>query len=67
MPVIVAPADYTAWLRSAGTGSEEELGRIFRPFPAEAMTAMAVNPWVNDARHEGPLCVEPVVIERSLF
>ena len=65
MPVIVAPADYASWLEPQVV-AEEEVDRLFRPFAATAMTAMAVNPWVNDARHEGPLCIEPVV-DRSLF
>ena len=31
------------------------------------MTGVAVNPWVNDARHEGPQCIEPADEQRSLF
>jgi len=28
---------------------------------------MAVNPWVNDARHEGPQCLEPPDDQPPLF
>ncbi len=35
-----------------------DMQRQFRPYSAEAMTATAVDPWVNDARHEGARCVE---------
>jgi hypothetical protein len=39
---------------------------LFRPFFDLEMTGTTVNPWVNDAHHEGPRCVEPVE-EWSLF
>jgi hypothetical protein len=29
------------------------------PYPAALMTAVAVNPCVNNARHDGPDCVDP--------
>jgi hypothetical protein len=31
------------------------------------MTAVEVNPWVNDARHEGPQCIEPSADQPQLF
>ena len=59
MPVILAPADYAGWL-DPRLLTAEETQRLFRPFSDLEMTATTVNPWVNDARHEGPRCVEPV-------
>ena len=55
MPVIVAPADYGAWLDAAQSAD----GTLLRPYPTEAMTATAVSSYVNDAHHQGPQCVEP--------
>jgi putative SOS response-associated peptidase YedK len=31
---------------------------LLRPAPDDALTALAVGPFVNSARHEGPSCVE---------
>ena len=32
---------------------------MLRPYPGP-MVARAVGAWVNDPKHEGPRCVEPV-------
>jgi hypothetical protein len=32
---------------------------LLLPFPAERMKLDAVNPVANNARHEGPDCIEP--------
>ena len=50
MPVIVDERDYGDWL--AG----EQIPLI--PFAAERMSARPVSTYVNDARHEGPECVQ---------
>jgi len=50
MPVILDPADYDGWLVG------EEIPLI--PFPPERMTARPVSTHVNNARNEGPTCVE---------
>ena len=55
MPVIIGPADYGTWPDAAKRGD----AALFRPYSAEAMTATAVTGYVNDARHQGPQCVEP--------
>jgi putative SOS response-associated peptidase YedK len=65
MPVILDPGDFAAWLIPSGE-KERDL-QLFRPYPTEAMTAAAANPWVNDARHEGPKCLEPPDDQPSLF
>jgi putative SOS response-associated peptidase YedK len=59
MPVILGPADYGRWLdpRAQEPG---QLRPLLRPYPAEEMAACPVGPWVNDPRHEGPRCLEPL-------
>jgi putative SOS response-associated peptidase YedK len=59
MPVIIGPADYGRWLdpRAQQPG---QLRPLLRPYPAEEMAAYPVRPWVNDPRHEGPRCLEPL-------
>jgi putative SOS response-associated peptidase YedK len=56
MPVIIEHADYGTWLDAAKSAD----GGLLRPYPADEMTTVEVDPWVNDARHEGPRCIEPI-------
>jgi putative SOS response-associated peptidase YedK len=58
MPVILAPADYDAWL-DAATQKPEQIQPFLRPFPAEAMTSHPVSLLVNNPKNESPKCVEP--------
>lgn len=59
MPVILsAPDAWNTWL-DPRIESVDTLAPLFRPFAAEAMTAVAVNPVVNNTRHEGPDCLAP--------
>jgi len=56
MPVILPAEHYQAWL-------DPELSNVGRlppllPYPAEEMTLLPLSGWVNDARHEGPQCLE---------
>lgn len=55
MPVILAPEDEAAWL-SAEVPAEAALG-VLRPF--EETTYVPVGTAVNDARYDGPACLEP--------
>ena len=57
MPVILSPNDYAEWLDPHA----KELGRPLTPFPASEMSVIPANPIVNNARNEGPECIEPVV------
>jgi putative SOS response-associated peptidase YedK len=57
MPVILSPNDYAEWLDPQAKDS----GMLLTPFPASEMSAIPVNPIVNNARNEGPECIEPVV------
>ncbi len=59
MPVMLAdPAAWNDWL-DPRIDRLDTLNRHLAPFPAEAMTATAVSPRVNNIRHEGPDCVAP--------
>jgi putative SOS response-associated peptidase YedK len=51
MPVIVAPADYAAWLGGAAG--------LLRPCPSGAIAAHRVGTAVNQARNEGAALIEP--------
>ena len=64
MPVIIAPADYAAWLDPA-TGQRNALEDLLQPYPAELMRATAVGTRVNNVENDGPDLVEPVPFDRS--
>jgi putative SOS response-associated peptidase YedK len=57
MPVILAQADFAAWLDPRTPA--QELLPLLRPYPAEAMTASAVGRYVSNPRNEGPQCLAP--------
>ena len=58
MPVILEPRYFGRWLDRA-VQEPRDLAPLLRPFTADRMTAYAVSPWVNDARHEDARCLEP--------
>ena len=53
MPAILDPSRYAQWLdpKNADAGP---LLSLLSPWPADDMAAVAANPWVNNARNEGP-------------
>ncbi len=53
MPLIVAPADYDAWLAA---GSQA----LPHAVPAEALRAYPVSPLVSNARNDLPACLDPI-------
>jgi putative SOS response-associated peptidase YedK len=59
MPVILDPQHYSGWLDPNLT-DPALFGDWLRPYPAEAMTAYPVSSLVNNARHDGPECVQPL-------
>jgi putative SOS response-associated peptidase YedK len=59
MPVILPLAFYDDWLEPHAD-APQELKTALRPYPAEEMEAVPVSTCVNDARHEGPECIQPV-------
>jgi putative SOS response-associated peptidase YedK len=62
-PLILPQADFALWLDP--DAALADLRGLIRPGLDAGLLAAAVGPWVNDARHEGPRCVEPA--ERDLF
>ena len=66
MPVILRPEHYDPWL-DPSLHQVDVLQPMLVPFDATALTVFSVNPWVNDARHEGPRCLERIDPEASLF
>ena len=73
MPVIVAPHDYDLWLGTELQGADaskqdiSNLRHLLRPYDVAPMEAYPVSTYVNNARHEGPTCVEPVSVQETLF
>jgi putative SOS response-associated peptidase YedK len=57
MPVILDPAAYALWLDPSA--ETEALKNLLRPAPAEGMEGYRVGLYVNNARNEGPQCVQP--------
>ena len=53
MPVIIPPDHYREWL----SGGEPQ--ELLKPYPGDAMEAVAVSSRVNNPRFDGPECVEP--------
>ena len=54
MPVILAPANFDAWLDPARPAED-----LLWPFP-EAMRFHAVSRYVSTSRNEGPECIAPL-------
>ena len=57
MPVIVDPKEYALWL-DPQVSDAQRLTPLLAPYASERMTAVAVSRWVNNARNEGPRCLE---------
>jgi putative SOS response-associated peptidase YedK len=55
MPVILAPADFGAWLDPRTPCAA--LSPLLRPYAAEEMTAVPVGRYVSNPRNEGPQCL----------
>ncbi len=58
MPVILAPADYAAWL-SAGTALDQ-VQRLIQPCPEGLLAAHPVSTAVGNVRNEGPELIRAV-------
>lgn len=57
MPVVLAPADYSAWLDPGAP--PDRLLALLRPCPEAFLRAYPVGPAVGNARNEGPGLMEP--------
>lgn len=58
MPVVLEPAEFGSWLQ--GTGTLPVLAGPSREGSERAWSLVAVSDRVNNARHEGPDCAEPL-------
>jgi putative SOS response-associated peptidase YedK len=63
MPVLIDDADFERWLDPAAPAAD--LLALLRPAADDALTATPVQRFINNARNEGPRCVEP--LPGSLF
>ena len=54
MPLVLSPDEWSAWLG----GAPAEAARLLEQ--DRGLVAVPVSRWVNDVRHEGPRCIEPV-------
>ena len=57
MPVIIAPADYAAWL-DTGNEDPQALMRLVKPYPAENMSARPVSPRVSRPENDDASLIE---------
>ena len=64
MPVVIRPADYARWL-DPGVQTPAAVADLLAPPPSGLMKLTAVSRYVNNARNEGPRCIEPE--QRSMF
>ena len=58
MPVILAPADYDAWL-DPRPASPDALHDLLRPYPGAEMAVIPIGRHVNNVRNDDPGCIEP--------
>ena len=65
MPVILAPAQYAAWLD--GNTDSSTLSPMLVPYPADAMTGFAVTDRIHSLRNRDAACILPRTEERLLF
>jgi putative SOS response-associated peptidase YedK len=56
MPVILDRSSEEQWLDPRST--PDSPGALLVPFPADLMEAFPVNPYVSNAKNEGPRCME---------
>ncbi len=63
MPVILAPEDYDLWL-DPHIQEPEMLQPLLRPYPFQDMIAYPIGTWVNNPKHDGRRCIEPLAQEQ---
>lgn len=59
MPVILHEDDHARWL-DPELRSNDALSALMAPFPSEPMTAVPINPRINDVAHDDPDCFAEV-------
>ncbi len=60
MPVIVDQAVYAQWLDPT-IEKADDLAAILQPYPDNEMVAIPISTRVNNARHDAPDCIEPLM------
>ncbi|MFT5449952.1 MAG: putative SOS response-associated peptidase YedK [Gammaproteobacteria bacterium] len=64
MPIIAAPTEWDQWLDPKNDNAQAALDGL-HPLHADALHAIAVSSHVNNARHDEPLCLEPLQATES--
>jgi putative SOS response-associated peptidase YedK len=64
MPLVLDPSMYDTWLDPT-LQEPERILPMLAPAPMDDIERLPVSTWVNNPRHEGPMCVAPV--EAELF
>lgn len=65
MPLVLPADEWTRWLEGPAPEAARLLTQDERVLDERArqLVAVPVSTWVNDVRHEGPQCIEPVLQE----
>jgi putative SOS response-associated peptidase YedK len=66
MPVILDEPNAERWIAQP-EGGKSDWQSVLQPFSPDRMKSCAVNSAVNSPNYEGPLCIEPVLAQASLF
>jgi putative SOS response-associated peptidase YedK len=64
MPVILDPDEWPLWLGSEPAEADELLA-LLRPAPETGLVRYPVARYVNDVRNDGPILVEPIVVDEG--
>ncbi len=59
MPVILGGSEYDQWL-DRETTDPTDLASLYAPFPADLLQVIPVSAKINNPRHDGPDCIEPL-------
>jgi putative SOS response-associated peptidase YedK len=62
MPVILPPEEYPRWLNH-NQHDPRQLEELYRPYPADLMTAVKVSTAVNSPAHDAPDCLQPLAVD----
>lgn len=66
MPAILGADDWNLWIDPLGV-PPDRLKSLLVPCPAEWLAREPVSTYVNNARHEGPECLQPPAKQGELF
>ncbi len=66
MPVILSQSAYETWL-DPNCVDPIRLQSLLQPCPADWLAFDPVSAYINNPKHDGPKCIEPVKLQRGLF